>query len=168
MNIVTQWMFALTGDWNLVQGLFNALSANCTQNELEAIASQLSNHPHQVGIGSSHVNERVVGPFFDASKTQGGFDTPLSSVIAQYTSYLRAFVPAEIIEAALAELVDKKSGKRVSSMTVNWTPSFPPNGPGGGFGGGGFGGGGFGGGGFGGGGFGGGGSSGSYISNLVK
>jgi hypothetical protein len=165
---VLEWMVALTGNRQQAQELFQQLwSTQLTTRDLNQIADALSNNPWQVGIGSAEINEKVVGPYFDASKTTGGFDTPITSVIAQYTrSLTHAGVPQEIIDAALAQLINPK-GQLVTSMSVQWSPK---GGNGDGFGGGGFGSGGFGGGfgsgGFGGGGFGGGGyGSGFTISS---
>lgn len=142
-NFVLQWMNALTGGrgealfWELYGG-------NLTANDLNRIADALSNNPFQVGIGNAQTNEKVVGPYFDESRTTGGFPTPVASVIAQYTQGLtNAGVPAEIIAAVLAQVQDAE-GKTVTSMTVEWPP-YDKDEPGGGHGGGGPGGGGLGG-----------------------
>lgn len=148
MNFVLQWMNALTGFrgaalfWELHGG-------NLTDNDLNRIADALSNNPFQVGIGNAKTNQKVVGSYFDESRTTGGFPTPVASVIAQYTQGLtNAGVPPEIIAAVLAQVQDAE-GKTVTSMTVEWPP-YDKDEPGGSSGGGGPGGGGLGGGGLGG------------------
>ncbi len=129
-NWVKQWMAALTGADG--SGPFDELSdPRCTTRDLERIAHTLSASSYQVGIGKAEINQKVIGSHFDASRTPGGFYSPVSSVIAQCTEgLLHVGVPAEIIRAALSEVVDP-SGKPVSSMIVHGFGKFgnPPSGP---------------------------------------
>ncbi|NCP78874.1 MAG: hypothetical protein GW833_06940, partial [Desulfuromonadales bacterium] len=86
--------------------------------QLNTVVDRLSNNTHQVGFGDSFTNQKIVGPFFDSSKTPSGFDSPLAASISMATEgLLNAGVPSSIIQAALAEVVDKKTGKKKSSMT---------------------------------------------------
>jgi hypothetical protein len=150
-NWVLNWMNALTGGQGVgylmtLMGV-GTLSAP-TNLQLNTVVNRLSNNPHQVGFGDSYTNQKVVGPFFDASKTPSGFDSPLAMSISMATEGLKNVgLPQEIIQAALAEVVDKKTGKKQSSMIFYLPPpdEHPfgkgPFGGGGGFGGGGLGGG---------------------------
>jgi hypothetical protein len=116
---VLDWMKALnSSDSAKIYAEFT--SGPLTQLNLEGLVDRLSNNVHQVGFGNAHINERVVGPYFDASRTMGGFETPQSAMIAMYTRYLETFglVPKNIIDSALAQLVDP-SGKLVTSMQYN-------------------------------------------------
>ena len=151
LNWVINWMRALTGNVG-VQELLELMGT--TQNppstsQLNTVVDRLSNNTHQVGFGDSFTNQRVVGPFFDSSKTSSGFDSPLAVSISLATEGLKnAGVPSSIIDAAIAEVIDQKTGQKKSSMTYTMPPRpddyDPPFGGGGGFGG--FGGGGKGGG----------------------
>ncbi len=152
VNWVRNWMNALTGGQG-VEELMNLMGVGHdtrppTTSELNTVVDHLSNNTHQVGFGDSHTNQKVVGPFFDSSKTPSGFDSPLAASISMATEGLKNIgLPQEIIQAALAEVVDKKTGKKQSSMTFFLPPreEHPfgkgPFGGGGGFGGGGLGGG---------------------------
>lgn len=112
-----------------------------TTQQLNTVVNCLSNNSYQVGFGKSYVNQKVVGPFFDSSKTPSGFDSPLAASISMATEGLKNVgLPEKIIQAALAEVVDKKTGKKQSSMTFLLpTPDEHPFGKGPFGGGGGFG-----------------------------
>jgi hypothetical protein len=120
INWVINWMRALTGQSN-VSGLMNLLGTTQqppSTNDLNTLVDLLSNNPYQVGFGNSNTNQKIVGSFFDGSKTPGGFDSPLTATISMATEGLKnAGVPKDLIEVALARIVDKETGELVSSMT---------------------------------------------------
>ncbi len=126
-NRIISWMSALTSSQQKGQELFGQFVGGSGQiptvGTVEEISNTLSNNPWNVGIGGAKTNQDVVGPYFDASKTRGGFDTPMTSVIGQYTEYLAQSkggpVPDEIIRSGLAQVHDP-SGTPVTSMSVNW------------------------------------------------
>jgi hypothetical protein len=152
---VIEWFRALTGGQNIeaILNLMGSQEAPPTTADLNNVVDMLSNNTHQVGFGSSQINQKVVGPFFDASKTSGGFVSPLAASIQIATEGLRNVgVPEELLQAVLAEVVNEETGEKQTSMTFKMPPPKDP--PFGGkppFGGSGFGGGGMG---FGGGGMG--------------
>lgn len=114
---VIEWMSALTGDPRLGDATTSKLLDAGTSVELEAIVNTLSNNPWNVGLGSGPVN-RMIGPTFDESRTASGLPTPVASVIAQFTQYLRGLVPEDVIETALGQMVHRETGAIVHSMTA--------------------------------------------------
>jgi hypothetical protein len=128
---VWRWMQALTYAVDPhVEEIFNRLWFAGTIDDLRPVVDRLSNNPRNVGIGSAEANRRI-GPTFDESLTPGGFSSPTSSLIAQFTRGLeRAGVPREIVDAALTQLVDTQTGEILTSMVVSapaWSQS-PPRG----------------------------------------
>ena len=130
LNRVILWVQALLGETGNAQTIiqqFGDYDHPATENTLTQIAAALSNNTHQVGFGDSHTNQRVVGPFFDESRTKSGYPTPLSASIWMATRNLDTVVPKNIIDAALAQIQNDKTGELVTSMVVSSLDPFNKN-----------------------------------------
>ena len=117
-------MVALTGSDQIAEQILNELwmedDADCPSvNQLNEVVNQLSNNTNQVGFGNSHINQKVVGPFFDASRDANGTMSPTACDIRSATlGLLQVGVPDLIIEAVLAEVIDP-NGRLMTSMIFN-------------------------------------------------